>query len=587
METKATDYSATLDNPGTVNNPVPASSPAEAAVTVTESGQWWKESVVYQIYPRSFQDTNGDGVGDLKGIISRLSYLAELGIDVIWLCPVYDSPNDDNGYDIRDYESILAEFGTMADMDQLLAEAKNYGIRIVMDLVANHTSDEHAWFIESRSSKDNPKRDWYIWKPPGKDGKEPTNWESVFGGSVWEYDENTGEYYFHAFSRKQPDLNWENPEVRQAIYRMMDWWIDKGIAGFRVDAITFIKKDQQYPHLQPDGSRPLASLNAACLNQPGILDFLQEMNREVLRPRNVMTVAEAPGVPVEQVQDYLDENSGVFTMLIQFDHVDLDAKPDAKCVYHPWKLTDFKRAMSRWQEETGKYGWLALYLENHDHVRSVSKFGSDGPYRVQSAKMLAAYYLLMRGTPFIYQGQEIGMTNCPFESIDEYRDIQSLQIYREEREVGRTEQEIMDYLAKRSRDHGRTPMQWDGEPNAGFTTGEPWIKVNPNSSEINVERELADEHSVLNFYRRLIRLRRGNKALVHGTYEEIFAESEEIGGYRRTFGGERWTVLCNFTEKKVPISLPDERCLVLSNVTGEREAGVMQPYEASIFKETL
>ncbi|AJY77809.1 alpha-glucosidase [Paenibacillus beijingensis] len=553
---------------------------------MAENDHWWKESVVYQIYPRSFQDTNGDGIGDLRGVISRLGYLHDLGIDVIWLCPVYDSPNDDNGYDIRDYEQILDEFGTMTDMDELLTEAGKYGIRIIMDLVANHTSDEHAWFIESRSSLDNPKRDWYIWKP-GKDGKEPTNWESIFGGSVWEYDERTGEYYFHAFSKKQPDLNWENPEVRQAIYRMMERWIDKGIAGFRVDAITFIKKDQMYPQLPADENRALAPLNAGCLNQPGILDFLREMNREVLKARNVMTVAEAPGVPVEQVPEYLDENSGVFTMLFQFDHVDLDMKPHTKAVYHPWKLTDFKRELSKWQAENGKYGWLALYLENHDHVRSVSKFGNDGAYRVQSAQMLAAYYFLMRGTPFIYQGQEIGMTNGPFDSVDEYRDIQSLQIYREERALGRPEQEIMDYLAKRSRDQGRTPMQWNSGPEAGFTTGKPWLKVNPNSRTINVESELADEHSVLHFYRRLIKLRRGSKALVHGGYEEIFADSEQIGGYRRSYGGERWTVLCNFTDQKVPVPMPDAQHLVLSNVTGEREAGVMQPYEASIFKETL
>ncbi len=546
---------------------------------------WWKESVVYQIYPRSFQDSNGDGVGDLRGVIDRLDYLQELGIDVVWICPVYDSPNDDNGYDIRDYEDILGEFGTMADMDELLAKAKERGIRIVMDLVANHTSDEHAWFVESRSSVDSPKRDWYIWKP-GKDGREPTNWESVFGGSVWEYDAASGEYYFHAFSKKQPDLNWENPEVRQAIYRMMERWIDRGVAGFRVDAITFIKKDQAYPELPAPEGRSLAPLEGGSLNQPGILDFLREMKREVLAPRDVVTVAEAPGVPVDQVREYLDERDGVFSMLFQFEHVDLDLDldPRAKAVYRPWKLTDFKEKLDKWQRETGKYGWLALYMENHDHVRSVSKFGDDGAYRARSAQMLAAYYFLMRGTPFIYQGQEIGMTNAPFETIDEYDDIQSRQIYREELARGRSERDVLAYLGKRSRDHGRTPMQWNDGPSAGFTTGKPWLKVNPNYPAINVEREKNDPDSVFHFYRRLIRLRRSHPALVHGDYRPIHESSESIGGYERTHGGERWTVLCNFTDRTVSVERPNDAELRLTNVAEGRLPGALSPYETAVYR---
>ncbi|WP_019534629.1 glycoside hydrolase family 13 protein [Paenibacillus ginsengihumi] len=544
---------------------------------------WWKESVVYQIYPRSFQDTNGDGIGDLKGVTSRLDYLRDLGIDVIWICPVYDSPNDDNGYDIRDYHRILEEFGTLEDMDELLREAAARGIRIIMDLVANHTSDEHAWFVESRSSRDNPKRDWYIWKP-GKDGKAPTNWEANFGGSVWEYDEQTGEYYFHSFSRKQPDLNWENPEVRQAIYRMMEWWMDRGVAGFRVDAITFIKKNQQFPDLPADGGRELASLNGGTLNQPGILDFLREMKQEVLAPRDAVTVAEAPGVPLSQVPAYLDEREGVFSMLFQFDHVDLDMKPGPKAVYHPWRLTDFKRALADWQRETVKYGWMALYMENHDHVRSVSKFGDDGKYRTESAQMLAAYYFLMRGTPFIYQGQELGMTNCPMDGIGDYNDIMSLQLYREGLASGRSEQELLDYLAKRSRDHGRTPMQWSAGENAGFTAGKPWLKVNPNYSEINVERQQREEDSVLSFYKRLIRLRKENRALVYGDFRELHADSEQIGGYTRSLDGERWTVLCNFTGNAVQAQTPPAEQLMLSNMK-DRQHGVLLPYEASIFRE--
>jgi oligo-1,6-glucosidase len=547
--------------------------------------KWWKESIVYQIYPRSFQDSNGDGIGDLRGIIKRLEYLHDLGIDMIWLCPVYDSPNDDNGYDIRDYYGILKEFGTIEDMLELIKQSQKYGIRIIMDLVPNHTSDEHAWFMESRKSKDSLKRDWYIWKPEN-DGKEPTNWESIFGGSAWEYDEATQEYYLHCFSKKQPDLNWENPEVRQAVFSIMEWWMDQGIAGFRVDAITFIKKNQRYPQLTLEENRPYASLNEACLNQPGILDFLHEMKRKVLEPRSAITVAEAPGVPIEQVRDYLDEKNGVFDMIFQFEHVDLDIKPMSKGTYQEWDLTDFKQALSKWQVETAEYGWMALYLENHDHVRSVSKFGNDGIYRMESAKMLAAYYMLMRGTPFIYQGQEIGMTNSPFASIDEYRDIESLNFYRHETALGRPEADILNYLAKRSRDHGRTPMQWSAESMAGFTTGKPWLKVNPNYPLINVEQSLEDENSVLHFYRQLIKLRRENKALVYGDYNEIYKHSSEIGGYVRTYGEERWTVLCNFMDNPVSLSEPLDKFIVLSNIQ-DHEKGILKPYEALICKAAI
>ncbi|BCG58580.1 alpha-glucosidase [Paenibacillus sp. URB8-2] len=543
---------------------------------------WWKESVVYQIYPRSFQDSGGDGIGDLRGIINRLGYLSDLGIDVIWVCPVYDSPNDDNGYDIRDFYKMQAEYGTMEDMLELIAKAEARGIRIIMDLVANHTSDEHAWFVESRSSKDNPKRDWYIWKP-GSGGEEPTNWESNFGGSAWEYDETTQEYYLHCFSRKQPDLNWENPEVRRNIFSMMEWWIDKGIAGFRIDAITFIKKNQQFPQLKTEDSRRYAPLAEASLNQPGILDFLHEMKREVLEPRNVMSVAEAPGVPIEQIHDYVDEQSGVFNMIFQFDHVDLDVKPMARGIYHPWKLTDFKHALSKWQRETANKGWMALFMENHDHVRSVSKFGCDGPFREESAKMLAAYYFLMRGTPFIYQGQEIGMTNHYFASIEEYRDIESINFHSYETVLGRPEADIMEHLAKRSRDQGRMPMQWSPEPMAGFTTGEPWLPMNPNYSSINVEQSLRDDNSILHFYRKLIRLRRENKALIYGGYREIYTDSEELAGYVRALGNEEWTVLCNFTDRSITLAEPVAGSIILSNLK-EHNNGILKPYETLICK---
>ncbi|WP_194544963.1 alpha-glucosidase [Paenibacillus sp. JZ16] len=548
--------------------------------------QWWKESVAYQIYPRSFQDSDGDGIGDLRGITERLDYLQYLGIDLLWLSPVYDSPNDDNGYDIRDYQGILDEYGTMEDMDELLEEARKRGIRLVMDLVANHTSDEHAWFIESRSSKDSPKRDWYIWRP-GNEGAEPTNWECAFGGSAWEFDEQSGEYYLHCFSKKQPDLNWENVEVRQALYSMIDWWMDKGIAGFRVDAITYIKKNPSFPQLAAEDGRRYAPVEQVSLNQEGILDFLRELKQAALEPRGAITVAEAPGVPLEQIHDFVDDTDGVFTMLFQFNHVDLDIKPGGKAEFIDWDMKKFKDALSLWQRESNRHGWMGLFLENHDHVRSVSKFGDDGECRDLSAKMLAAYYFLMRGTPFIYQGQEIGMTNCQFDSIDEYRDIGSLNLFREETVKGRPASEILDYLGRRSRDQGRTPMQWSDDREAGFTSGTPWIKVNPNYTEINVEQNMRDEFSVLQFYRRLIALRRQHPALVYGYYESLCEESVEIGAYRRVYDSEALIVVCNFTGHRVESAELEEILAggepVLSNYE-TREQGSLRPYEATVYR---
>jgi oligo-1,6-glucosidase/alpha-glucosidase len=544
--------------------------------------QNWKESVVYQIYPRSFKDSNGDGVGDLRGIIEKLDYLAYLGIDMIWICPMFDSPNDDNGYDIRDYHAILPEFGTMDDMLELIAEAKKRDIKIMLDFVANHTSDEHAWFVESRSSKDSPKRDWYIWKP-GKDGEEPTNWESFFSGSTWEYDEKSDEYYFHAFAVKQPDLNWENPDVRKAMFDIMHWWMDRGVAGFRLDAITSMKKDQSYPQLQPEPGRRLAPLGGAVLNQPGLMDFLQEMKREVLAPRGAVSVAEAPGVPMEQIPQFIDEEIGAFNMIFQFDAVDIDFDAMQKGVFKPWKLSAFKRILSNWQHETAKSSWLALFLENHDHVRSVSKYGNDKQYRMESAKALAAYYFLMKGVPFIYQGQELGMTNTPFHSIEEYNDIQSVNMYRTEMAAGRPEQEIMDYLAVRSRDHGRTPMQWSSAPQAGFTTGQPWLKVNPNFSAINVDAQIGDADSILEFYRALIQLRKANPALVYGKYEDIYLESDELAGYLRVADGETWVVLANLSAAPVAIDAQYDGEIVLGNLPTHAN-GTLQPYEVIIGK---
>ncbi len=556
---------------------------SDAALTRTHSRPgWWKESVVYQIYPRSFQDTNGDGIGDLRGIIQRLDYIHALGADVIWICPVYDSPNDDNGYDIRDYYRIHEEFGTMDDMRELIERAATYGIRIIMDLVANHTSDEHAWFVESRSSLDNDKRDWYIWRP-GEQEQPPNNWTSFFGGSAWQYDEATGEYYLHCFSRKQPDLNWENPDVRHALYEMMEWWLDLGIAGFRIDAITVIKKDQQLLSAPYDESKGSVPVGSVCLNRAGITDFLHEMKQQVLAPYEALTVAEAPGVTIADIDGYVDEEHGAFNMIFQFDHVDLDVSMYERAIYKPWQLSRFKQVLSNWQTATAERSWMALYMENHDHVRSVSKFANDAAYRERSAKMLATYYFLMRGTPFIYQGQELGMTNHYFTLIDDYRDLDSIHMYNEQIECGRSEQELLDYLYKRSRDQGRMPMQWDGSAQAGFTSGQPWLQVNPNYTEINVAAQLNDEHSVLYFYRQLVRLRKEHPAFIYGNYKEIYTDSEQIGAYTRTYKQEFWTVWCNFTEST--ISLPDlmsgER--MLGNMD-DHDSGTLRPYESVIYR---
>jgi glycosidase len=541
---------------------------------------WWKRSVAYQVYPSSFQDSDGDGMGDLRGIVRRISYLADLGVDLLWVCPIFLSPHDDNGYDISDYMSIDPRYGTMDDMRELIEAARSRGIRILLDLVVNHTSDEHPWFAESRRSKDSPKRDWYIWKPAVR-GKEPTDWPSMFGGSAWEPDDATGEYYFHTFSRRQPDLNWENPEVRREVYRMMGWWIDLGVAGFRVDAITFIKKNQAWPESLDRSGLRHSILDGACCNEPGLLDFLREMRDEVLRPRNAITVAEAPGVALSQMPDFIGRDEGVFSMIFCFDHMDLDIRFDSPTTILPWKRSDWKGRMTAWQRATGNDGWLGLFLENHDQVRSVSKFGEGGEFRLASAKTLATWYFLMRGTPFIYQGQELGMANCPFGSIDEYRDVASLNLYRDAIAAGKPESEILTYLAARSRDHARTPMPWEGGPRAGFTTGEPWIRLNPDYPSVNVEAQAGEEDSVLEHYRRLIRLRREVAVFAEGDFEELSAESELIGGYRRRLGDDLATVWCNFSRGTVALPDPVEGEILL-DPTGRFDGRVLAPWESVV-----
>ncbi|EIT84557.1 Oligo-1,6-glucosidase [Fictibacillus macauensis ZFHKF-1] len=531
--------------------------------------QWWKESIVYQIYPRSYMDSNGDGIGDLQGIISKLDYLKELGIDVIWLSPVYQSPNDDNGYDISDYKKIMDDFGTMADWEALLSECHKRGLKLIMDLVINHTSDEHPWFIESRSSKDNPYRDYYIWRE-GKDGKEPNNWESIFNGSAWKYDEPTGEYYLHLFSAKQPDLNWENEAVRKQLYEIVQWWIDKGIDGFRVDAITHIKKEKGLKDLpNPQQKRYVPSWDGH-LNRPGIQTFLQEMKEAVFLNDAIMTVGETPGVSPEGAREYVDAVEGKFNMVFQFEHMGLDQTEESKWDLAPWKLRDLKEVLTKWQKGLEGSGWNSLYLENHDQPRSVSRFGDDGVYHVKSAKMLAAFYQLMQGTPYVYQGQEIGMTNVQFTSIDDYRDVEILNLYREAQLDGKSVEEIMTSIHAKGRDNARTPMQWDDSAHGGFTTGTPWMKGNANYPEINVAAQLQDPESILHFYKKLHQLRKEHALIVHGTYDLLLENDDHIYAYSRTWNEEQLLVLCNFTDQEVSFDLEElqhmrEATLLLAN----------------------
>jgi alpha-glucosidase len=547
------------------------------------NGKWWKEAVAYQIYPRSFMDGNGDGIGDLPGVISKLDYLKELGVDVLWICPIYKSPNDDNGYDISDYQDIMDEFGTMADFDRLLAEVHSRGMKLILDLVINHTSDEHPWFIESRSSRDNPKRDYYIWSD-GKNGAEPNNWESIFSGSAWEYDEATEQYYMHVFSTKQPDLNWENPQVRQDLYAMVNWWLDKGIDGFRVDAISHIKKVPGFPDMpNPDKLRYVPSFEGH-MNREGIHVFLQEMKSETFDKYDVMTVGEASGVTVDDAELWVGERRGAFNI----EHMGLWQKTADGSVDIP----ALKKTLTRWQKGLEGVGWNALFLENHDQPRSVSTWGDDQTYWEQSAKAFATMYFLMQGTPFIYQGQEIGMTNVQFPSIDDYNDVASKNLYRTELENGKTHEEIMRVIWKNGRDNSRTPMQWNDLDQAGFTTGTPWLKVNPNYKAINVEKELKEPDSIYHHYRKLIALRKNNPTAVYGAYDLILPEHKQIYAYTRTLGEDRLLVIANLSAEAAASGLPDSviyssaELLLISGESGDRNLRDLRlaPYEARVYR---
>lgn len=555
---------------------------------------WWKESVVYQIYPRSFRDSNGDGVGDLRGIIEKLDYLAELGVDVIWLSPVYQSPNDDNGYDISDYRAIAAEYGTLADWEELLAGLHGRGMRLLMDLVVNHTSDEHRWFVESRKSKNNPYRDYYIWRPAAN-GHEPNNWASFFGGSAWQYDAQTDEYYLHLFSQKQPDLNWENPEVRAEIYGMMHWWLEKGIDGFRMDVINLISKVPGLPDAPAGDGRRYQFGGMHFVHGPRLGEFLQEMQREVLSKYDIFTVGEMPMVTTEHAIDITHEETGHLNMLFQFEHMDLDSTPGgSKWNIQPWRLADLKQTMSRWQTDLEQGGWNSLYLSNHDQPRTVSRFGDDGAYRVESAKLLATFLHMLRGTPYIYQGEELGMTNVRFDTIEDYRDIEALNMYREAvEERGVAPQDALAMIYAKGRDNARTPMQWDASANAGFSTGAPWIKLNPNYPTLNAAAALADANSVFHYYRQLIRLRKAHPVIVYGTYELLLAEHPELYVFTRTLDDERLLVILNFSAQTPIFELPSEvgfssNELLLGNYPVEPGEELrrlsLRPYEARVYR---
>ena len=548
---------------------------------------WWKEAVVYQIYPRSFMDSNGDGIGDINGITSRLNYLKELGVDVLWLSPVYQSPNDDNGYDISDYQAIMEEFGTMEDFDRMLEGIHARGMKLVMDLVVNHTSDEHPWFVESRKSKDNPYRDYYIWRE-GKDGKEPNNWGSCFSGSAWEYDKTTDMYYLHLFSKKQPDLNWDNPKVRDEVFQMMNWWCEKGIDGFRMDVISLISKK---PGL-PDGYQAPGALygDSGCANGPHVHEYLQEMNQKVLSHYDLMTVGECAGVTIEEAKKYANADGRELSMVFQFEHVEANG-PMGKWTDERVQLKDFKTTMSKWQTELEGKAWNSLFLGNHDQARSVSRFGNDAPeYRAVSAKMLVTCLHMMQGTPYVYQGEELGMTNCPFPTLEDLRDIESINAFHELTEAGKVNPEdMMRYIRLRGRDNARTPMQWDDSANAGFTTGTPWIMVNPNYTEINAKTEMEDPDSVFRYYQKIIGLRKKEKVMVYGTYQLLDPDNEKLYVYTRTLDNEKLLVICNFTEEEETYSVPEEfskgEVLISSYHREKAEKEIMlKPYEDLVLK---
>ncbi|PAD83027.1 glucohydrolase [Niallia circulans] len=548
--------------------------------------KWWKEAVAYQIYPRSFMDSNGDGIGDLKGLITKLDYLKELGIDCIWICPMYKSPNDDNGYDISDYQDIMDEFGTMDDFDLLLYEVHQRGMKLIIDLVINHTSDEHEWFVESRSSLNNPKRDWYIWRD-GVDGKEPNNWESIFGGSAWKLDEATGQYFMHIFSTRQPDLNWENEEVRKALYNMINWWLDKGIDGFRIDAISHIKKEEGLKDMDnPLGLDYVPSFDKH-MNVEGIQPFLEELKNETFAKYDIMTVGEANGVKVEEAELWVGETKGKFNMVFQFEHLDLWDNEKNYGV----DVMELKQVLNKWQKGLENKGWNALFIENHDKARSVSTWGNDKEYWKESAKALGMMYFFMQGTPFIYQGQEIGMTNVQFPTIEEYDDVATKNLYKLKREEGFSHKEVMEIIWSTSRDNSRTPMQWSSDEYAGFSDHTPWMGMNPNYLDINVESQKQDPDSIYHFYKKMIELKKSGPILTYGTFDLVDEENKQVFAYTRTLDDKKMVIISNLSAEEAVfenrvVELEHENLLLANYPVEEHEPTTsisLKPYEARLY----
>lgn len=557
-------------------------------MTIVIDRKWWKESVMYQIYPRSFMDSNNDGIGDIRGIIDKVDHIASLGVDIIWLSPVYMSPNDDNGYDISDYTKIHPEFGTMEDLEELLNILHSKGMKLIMDLVVNHSSDEHQWFLEAKKSKDNPYRNYYHWYP-GKNDQEPNNWVSFFGGSAWEYDENTDEYYLHLFTRKQPDLNWENPKVREEIYKMMRFWLDKGIDGFRMDVISLISKPEDF------GDGDISEFNKLLIqkyaNGPRIHEYLKEMHEKVLSHYDIMTVGEGPGITKELANDYIGKDRNELNMIFQLDLMFIDFGPEGKFDYQPFKRREVKQLLMAWDHALGDEGWNNIFLDNHDFPRLVSRFGNDKEFRIQSAKLFAILLLTFKGTPCIYQGTEIGMTNVKFDGLSEYRDVETLNMYQKYVVEGdMNEADFLKIAHIQGRDNVRTPMQWNDSENAGFSEGDPWIKVNPNFREINVEKDKESDDSIFSFYQDLLHFRKNNLALIYGSLTDHDPDHDFVLAYSRKLEGKGYFIICNMSNESLDYHLPnnlDLNKILKSNYSDStilNSKATMRPWEAMIIR---
>jgi oligo-1,6-glucosidase len=542
--------------------------------------KWWKESVIYQIYPRSFMDSNGDGIGDLEGIISKLDYLADLGIDIVWICPFFDSPNDDNGYDVRDYYAIGKEFGDMPTFDRLLEEMHKRGIKLMVDLVLNHTSDEHEWFVQSRSSKDNPYRDYYFWEK-GENGESPTNWPSFFAGNVWEYDKETEEYYLHIFSKKQPDLNWENPKVRAEMAKIVNYWIDKGVDGFRLDVIPLISK--RMPFQSTDLPRFNDIVQEVYSNGPKVHEYIREIAEKSFSRADVVTVGEGPGITTETGPLYVNDDRGELNMIFHLDHMFLGYGQEGRFDPVPYDLVDIKSIVSKWDRAMGEKGWISIFMDNHDFPRMVSRFGNDKKYRRESAKLLATMILTLRGTPCIYQGSEIAMANVEYDSIEDFDDVETKNFYRQMKEQGISDEEFRRLANTYGRDNARTPMQWSAKKNAGFTTGHPWLKVNPDHKEWNAEAALKDSDSVFYFYQKLIAFRKQNPVFAYGGYEDLVPDDDKLFIYRRWLDGVQFLVMLNFSDETQQYQFDIPIKVIATDNYGEyKNTGKLNPWQALV-----